>query len=118
MPKKQKSNNAKKEEKPEKLSLPEYKKRVIELAEKGMTAEKIGTELAKQGIHPKEQEIKISKILKEKKIYTIPELKNVETKLNKLEAHSKKNKQDKRAMREKERIFSQLRKIKKYHKSA
>ena len=41
-------------------------------------------------------------------------LANVEKKLKAIEAHCEKNKQDKRAKREKDRIFSQLRKLKKY----
>jgi len=37
-------------------------------------------------------------------------------KLQRIEDHSQKNKQDKRAIRERSRIFSQIRKIKKYQK--
>jgi len=44
------------------------------------------------------------------------DLKNVEEKLEKIEKHLKNNKQDKRAMRERSRVFSQVRKIKKYQK--
>ena len=102
------------EEIPKKLSQEAYEKKVKELAEKGLTAERIGEELRKQGIHPKEYEKKISKILGEK--YVDPELKNMESKLNRIEQHSKKNKQDKRAKREKSRVFSRIRRIKKYLK--
>ncbi|MFH1503568.1 MAG: hypothetical protein ABIE36_02835 [Candidatus Diapherotrites archaeon] len=104
----------KQEENPKRLSQEEYEKKVIELAEKGLTAEKIGEALRKQKIHPKEYEKRISKILGEK--YIDPELKNMEEKLSKIEKHSQKNKQDKRAMRERSRIFSSIRKIKKYLK--
>ena len=38
----------------EKISLEEFKSRVIELAENGMTSEKIGEFLRPQGINPKE----------------------------------------------------------------
>ena len=99
---------------PKKLSQEEYEKKVLEYAKKGLTSEKIGEELRKQGIHPKEYNKKISKILG--KEYVSPELKNMESKLKKIETHYTKNKQDKRAMREKSRVFSQLRKIKKYLK--
>lgn len=99
-------------EKPKKLSQLEFEKKVLELAEKGLTSEKIGEQLRKQNIHPKEYNKKISKILGEK--YINPDLKNIEAKLEKIKKHYEKNKQDKRAMREKDRIFSQVRKLKKY----
>jgi ribosomal protein S15P/S13E len=107
---------AKKEEKVKKLTQAEYEKKVIELAGKNLTSEKIGEELKQQGIHPKEYNSKISKILKEKGVYEDPDLKNVEVKLERIKTHYAKNKQDKRAMREKDRIFAQLRKLKKYFK--
>ncbi len=97
-----------------KLSQEEFEKKVLELSEKGLTSEKIGEELRQQGIHPKEYIKKISQILKEKNKYTNPDLKNLEEKLKKITVHSEKNKQDKRAMREKERIFAHIRKLKKY----
>ena len=99
----------------EKISLEEFKSRVIELAEKGMTSEKIGEFLRHQGIHPKEYG-KISRILKEKGLYHIPEIKNIQEKLERITRHKEKHIQDKRAMRERERVFSLLRKQKKYHK--
>ncbi len=100
--------------KAKKLSQLEFEKKVLELSEKGLTSEKIGEELRKQEIHPKEYNEKISKILGEKHIN--PDLKNVEAKLERVKKHYEKNKQDKRAMREKDRIFAQLRKLKKYFK--
>ncbi len=99
-----------------KLSQEEFEKKVIEFAGKGLTSEKIGEELRKQGIHSKEYDKKISKILKEKNKYINPDMKNVGEKLEKIKKHYEKHKQDKRAMREKDRIFAKLRKIKKYHK--
>jgi len=118
MPKKSEKKFGTKEEpknqKPKKLSLAEFEKKVIEFAAKGLTAEKIGLELKKQEIHSKEFDKKISKILKEKNIYINPDLKNIETKLEKVKKHYEKNKQDKRATREKDRIFAKLRKAKKY----
>ncbi|MEM3091956.1 MAG: hypothetical protein QXX55_00620 [Candidatus Pacearchaeota archaeon] len=98
------------------LSQEEFESKVLELGKKGLTAEKIGEELKKEGIHVKEHNKKISKILKERNLYIIPEIKNLEIKLKKLREHSQKNRQDKRAMRDAERIHSKLRKIKKYHR--
>jgi ribosomal protein S15P/S13E len=97
-----------------KLSQNDYEKKVFELADKGLTSEKIGEELKKQGIHPKEYDKKISKILGDK--FVNPDLKNVESKLSRIKTHFEKNKQDKRAKKEKDRVFSQVRKIKKYLK--
>jgi len=103
-----------KKETPKRLSQLEFEKKVLELAGKGLTSEKIGEALRKQAIHPKEHNKKISKILGEK--YINPDLKNVKEKLERVKKHYAKNKQDKRAMREKDRIFAQLRKLKKYFK--
>ena len=95
-----------------KLSQEEYEKKVIELAKSGLTAEKIGQKLRDEGIHPKEYSKKISKILGD--LYVNPDIKNVEAKLERIKKHLEKNKQDKRAKREKDRVFAQLRKLKKY----
>jgi len=97
-----------------KISQTEFEKKVLELAKKGLTSEKIGEELRQQKIHPKDYSKKISKILGDK--YINPDLKNVEEKLERIKKHYENNKQDKRAMREKDRIFAQLRKLKKYFK--
>jgi hypothetical protein len=109
----------KKEETPAKtkLSQKEFESKVIELAEKGLTAEKIGENLRHQGIHPQEYG-KISRILKAKSLYQIPDIKNIQAKLERVATHREKNLQDKRAMRERERIISLLRKQKQYHKIA
>jgi ribosomal protein S15P/S13E len=111
MPKK---SEKKQEEIVKKLTLEEYEHKVIELTDKGLTAEKIGEELKKHGIHSKDYNKKISDILKDK--YISPDLKNTEEKLKKIEKHLEKNKQDKKAKRERSRVFSQIRKIKKYLK--
>jgi len=103
----------KEEQKAKKLPEKDYEKKVMELSEKGLTAEKIGEELKKEGVHSKEYSRKISQILGEK--YISPDIKNVEEKFAKIEKHYEKNKQDKRAMRDRDRIFSQLRNLKKYH---
>lgn len=96
----------------EKISQPEYEKKVKELGKSGLTSEKIGQKLKDEGIHPKEYSGKISEILGE--THTNPDLRNVEKKLERIENHYKKNPQDKRAKREKDRVFSQARRIKKY----
>ncbi len=96
------------------LSQKEYEKKVLELASQGLTSEKIGQKLKEQGIHPREYNKKISVILKEHGKYINPDLKNVEEKLERIKKHYEKNKQDKRAMRERDRVFAQLRKLKKY----
>ncbi len=113
MPKKT-ENKPKEKTAKKKLTQPEYEKKVVELAKSGLTSEKIGEALRKEGIHPQEYSKKISRILKEKNIYENPDLKNVEEKLEKIQKHYEKNRQDKRAMREKDRIFAQVRKIKKH----
>ncbi len=101
-------------EKPKKTTQEEFEKKVLALAKKGLTSEKIGEELKKQNIHSKVYKKKISEILGEK--YEIPDIKNIETKLRKIATHSEKNKGDKRAMRDKERISARLRRLKKYFK--
>jgi ribosomal protein S15P/S13E len=99
-----------------KISAADYEKKVLELAETGLTSEKIGEQLRKEGFHPAEQNKKISKILKEKEKYQNPDLKNTGEKLDKLRGHYDTNKQDKKSMRERDRIAAKLRKIKKYLK--
>ncbi|HLD55270.1 MAG TPA: hypothetical protein VJB35_03345 [Candidatus Nanoarchaeia archaeon] len=99
-----------------KISQKDFEKKVIEYAKTGLTSEKIGQKLRKEDIHPNDFEKKISQILKENNLYVNPDLKNVDEKLNKIKTHYEKNKKDKRAMREKDRRFSQLRKIKLYFK--
>ena len=113
MPKK---SEEKTEKKAKKITQAEFEKKVLELAEKGLTSEKIGEGLRQQQIHSKEYNKKISKILKEKGKYINPDLKNTETRLEKIKQHAEKNKQDKRAKREKDRVFAQVRKLKQYFK--
>lgn len=95
-----------------KLTQKEFEDKVKELGKKGLTSEKIGQKLRDEGIHPKEYSGKISKILG--KDYENPDLKNVEKKLERIKTHSEKHKQDKKAKREKDRVFSQLRNLKRY----
>jgi len=117
MPKKKISKiKESKKEKPEskKISAQEFEKKILEFADSGMTSEKIGEALRKEGVHPKEHNKKISKVLKENNKYINPDLKNIEEKLNKIIKHYEKNKQDKKSMREKDRVFAQLRIAKAY----
>ena len=109
---KEKKTKEKKTVKAKKLTQEEYEKKVLEFGKKGLTSEKIGEELRQQNIHPKDYDKKISQILGDS--YVNPDLKNVEAKLERIKKHYEHNKQDKRAMREKDRIFAQLRKLKKY----
>jgi len=106
---------SKEKTKSKKVSEAEYEKETIELAKTGLTAEKIGEKLRQKGIHPSDYSKKISKILKEKNLYVNPDLKNVGEKLEKIKAHYSKNKQDKKAMREKDRIFSHNKKLVEYY---
>jgi len=99
-----------------KISQAEYEAKVMELAEKGSTSEKIGELLRRQGIHPSEYNKKISQIIREKGKYSNPDLKNVDANLKKVAAHFDKNKQDKRAKREITRLQSHLRRLRIYHK--
>jgi len=110
--KKVKKTKEKKPVKIKKISQAEYEKKVLEFGKKGLTSEKIGEELRQQNIHSKDYNKKISQILGDS--YVNPDLKNVEAKLERIKKHYETNKQDKRAMREKDRIFAQLRKLKKY----
>ncbi len=111
-------NQEKAEEKSEehkktkRISLEEFEKKVMELAESGLTSEKIGENLRKQGIHPQEFKKKISQVLGSK--YISPDMKNIGEKLDKIEKHYGKNKKDKRAMRDKEKVSARLRRLKKY----
>jgi len=103
------------EKKINKVTEAEYEKKVLELS-KELTAEKIGEALRKEGIHSKEFKKKISQILREKGKYVNPDLKNVGEKLERIKKHHEANPQDKRSKREKDRVFSQRRKLNKYHK--
>ena len=95
-----------------KKTLAEFEKRIMELADQGYTAERIGEITRKEGMHSKEYGKKISQILGAK--YSNPDAKNLQQKLEKLEKHVTKNKSDKRAKRDKEKISAKLRRLKKY----
>tara|TARA_Y100000310_G_scaffold94756_1_gene92501 strand:- start:8559 stop:8921 length:363 start_codon:yes stop_codon:yes gene_type:complete len=77
----------------------EVKAIILKLAEKGLTAEKIGLVLRDQYGIPKVKlyKLKIGKILKEKQKFKEPTNKNLNEKLQKIITHYKKNKQDKKS---------------------
>ncbi|MEK6918399.1 MAG: hypothetical protein AABW51_05620 [Nanoarchaeota archaeon] len=114
MPKKSAKKAKEKSEKEpiQKIGENEFENKVVELGKKGITSEKIGEMLRKENIHPKEYSKKISDILRKNSLYRSPDLKNIEEKLLKIRSHYQKNKQDKRAMRERERLASQIRRLK------
>ena len=72
---------------------------ILKLADKGLTAEKIGLVLRDQYGIPKAKiyNLKINKILKQKNKYQEPTNLNLKIKLQKVIDHYKKNKQDKTA---------------------
>jgi len=111
MPKKTEGKMIENNKKTKKVSKEEFEKKVLELAEKGLTSEKIGETLRREGIHPKEFG-KISKILGSK--YINPDEKNIQEKLEKLEKHFSKSRGDKRAMRDRVRVSAKLRRLRKY----
>ena len=69
-----------------------------------------------EGIHTKDHNKKVSKVLKENNSYINADLKNVEMKLEKVSKHYEKNKQDKRSMRDRDRLAAKVRKTKQYLK--
>ncbi|MEK6860141.1 MAG: 30S ribosomal protein S15 [Nanoarchaeota archaeon] len=101
MPKAKKSS--KKSEKPLwlKYTLEEVKAIIIKLANKGMTAEKIGLILRDQYGIPKVNlyGLKIKQVIKEKLEFEEPTIKNLKAKLDNIVEHYKKNKGDKKAER-------------------
>lgn len=74
---------------------------ILKLANKGLTAEKIGLILKDQYGIPKVKiyGIKIKNVLEEKDKYEDPNVKNLKSNLDKIINHYKKNKQDKKAER-------------------
>ena len=93
----------------------EMEKLILELAQKGMTAEKIGLTLRDEhGWQKNKQKIKISEILKKNNAYIQPDLVNYQKKILTLRDHLKKNKKDIIAKRDIVRLESNLNKLKKY----
>src|SRR3989344_6877820 len=92
----------------------EVKAIILKLANKGMTAEKIGLVLRDQYGIPKVKiyELKIKKILEEKNKYEEPAIKNLNEKAVKIEKHYNKHKKDKKAERSMIITKAKLKKIK------
>lgn len=82
-----------------KYTAEEVKAIILKLADKGMTAEKIGLTLRDQYGIPKVKiyGLKIKQVLDEKQKFQEPTLLNLKTKLEKIISHYKKNKGDRRA---------------------
>lgn len=101
-----------------KYSEEEVKAIIIKLADKGLTAEKIGLVLRDQYGIPKVKlyDLKIKKVLEEKGKFKEPTVLNLNTKLGKVIEHYKKNKQDKRAERSLIITKAKLKKREDYHK--
>jgi len=93
----------------------DVEEKVIELAKKGFTSEKIGLELKKQGVFVKQLVGKrISKILKEKgQEMKEADLINLEKKVEKLKKHFEKHKHDFKAKRKIVEKDANLRKLRK-----
>ena len=108
----------KKTEKPVwlKYTAEEVKAIILKLANKGMTAEKIGLALRDQYGIPKTKlyGFKIKEVLEEKDKYDDPNIKNLKTHLDKIQEHYKKNKGDKKAERSLMIIKAQLKKREEY----
>ena len=104
------------EEKKEALTLKEIEKIIIELAEQGMSAEKIGLVLRDKYNVPrlKLHGKRISQVLKENKMPSQPDLSNLTKKVEKLEKHISKNKQDHTASRIVGIKKSKISKLRKY----
>tara|TARA_Y100000310_G_C20374020_1_gene664889 strand:- start:334 stop:696 length:363 start_codon:yes stop_codon:yes gene_type:complete len=94
----------------------EVKAIILKLADKGLTAEKIGLTLRDQYGIPKAKiyKIKIKKVLEEKDKFKEPTTLNLKSKLEKVIGHYKKNKQDKRAERSLIITKAKLKKIQDY----
>ena len=95
------------------MSEEEVKKIIIEMAKKGMTAEKIGLSLRDEhGFQNKKTKVKISQVLREANLYVSPDIANLQKKSLILIDHIKKNKQDKKAKRDLVRIDANLKRQK------
>ncbi len=97
----------------------EIKAIIQKLANKGLTAEKIGLALRDQYGIPsvKLYKLKIKQILKEMEKYEEPTNKNLQEKLNNIIGHYKKNKQDKKAERSLIITKAKLKKRENYEKN-
>lgn len=94
----------------------EVKEIILKLADKGLTTEKIGLVLRDQYGIPKVKiyNLKIGEVLKEKNKFTEPSLLNLQKRKDRVEGHSIKNKQDKKAERSLILVKAKLKKVKEY----
>ncbi len=110
--KKKTEPKTKEKSEPKKPTAKDIEKKVIELAEKGLTAEKIGLELKKD--FGKIKKKKISKILKEKDIFKDPDFNNVNNRVESLKKHLDSNRMDFTAKKALEKNIAKIRKLKKF----
>lgn len=98
-----------------KYSEEEVRNIILKLAEKGMTAEKIGLVLRDQYGIPKVKlfNLKIKEVMQDK--FVEPSVINLQNKVGRLEEHNKKNKQDKKSDRALILTKSKLKKRTDYH---
>jgi small subunit ribosomal protein S15 len=103
-----------------KFSKAEVEAIILKLANKGLSAEKIGLVLKDQYGIPKVQlfGIKIKEVLEKKDLYKEPTLINLEKKLKKIIDHYKKNKQDKKSERALIITKAKFKKRTDYHKKS
>jgi ribosomal protein S15P/S13E len=115
--KKTTKKTTKKQEVPERAKAENIEQLVVEIAKKEKSPAKIGLILKeKHNVNNlKALGKKITKILKENNIEYTTDLDNVNTKIERIEKHSQKNKQDKRANRELVRFIGLRKKIEKYN---
>lgn len=101
-----------------KISQAEVEKIAIDLAKKGISAEKIGLILRDQYGIPSTRIYgkKICQILKEHNLEATPDITNLEKRLERLNKHAKLNKQDKKTKRAISILTVKLRKLKKQEK--
>ncbi|MBU3913252.1 MAG: hypothetical protein KKE50_04110 [Nanoarchaeota archaeon] len=97
----------------EKLSKEKYEELVLELANKGLTNEKIGLIIKKEHKIVPRSYVKISKILKKHNIQIDPDRASLEKAVKKLEKHALVHKQDQTFRRSLSVKSAKLRKIEK-----
>jgi len=103
---------------PERAKVEDIEKKIIDLAKKGNDPAQIGLLLREKYGLTKTKVLgkKISQILKEKNIEHNDDLAIINKKIEKLEQHYNKNKQDKRAKRELVKFIGLRRKLQRYNK--
>jgi ribosomal protein S15P/S13E len=78
----------------------DIEKTIVDLANQGLTSEKIGLVLKeKYSIKPKMQGIVIGKILKKHNLYQMPDIKNLASSIEQIRKHLDRNKHDHKTKR-------------------